>query len=1142
MPCAACGSALPTQAKFCPNCGAKVVDPEPASAPAASAPTPRQERRLLTVLFGDLVGFTSASDGADPEDIRARVRPFQDLVRREVARTGGTVARVVGDGVMVVWGYPTALEDDAPRAIRAALAIRDGVPGLGADMHVRLGINSGEAVVTFGSDDERADDAMGDSVNVAARLASAAPIDGIVVGESTATLAGSRLRAESLAPLTLKGKAEPVPAFLVLGLADDRMVVGATRFVGRSTELSALRGARASAETDRGLVRVLLTGEPGIGKSRLIAELRRDASVRDVLWLTGRCRPDAGAPGWALGEIVKTLAGIGDDDTSDAALVKLEAIVPTETPERGWVRDRLAQLAGAMGGAAPSADELGRVWAAFLGAIAAGRTVVVQIEDLHWADTELLDVLTGSGFGGVRTAAVLLLSARPEVLDVRPDLAASCQVHLALLALAADDGDALVASLAEGLGLAPEDRLRVVARSGGNPLFATELVRLLAQGRPPAGGSGRPLLPETVQAVIAARLDLLSAETRAVARDAAVVGANFWRGAVAALGPLGGASASSVGTTQAAFDELIRLEFIRPRRDSTLPGDAEYAFRHALVRDVAYGQLTRADRAVRHALAASWLADRAGPDRGDLAGIVADHDLRALDLAGAAATLVNTEALREHAWTYLMRAGRFAASIDVRAAVERYRAANEIAARPEAGLEALVQLAAAESDAGNYVDAVRTAERAMLVAVELGDGDAMASLHLVRGRARRPSGDVAWSDDVRQALDLLDPASPSPVLIDAYAMQTLVEMIDGSGAGLLVWADKAIAAADLLGIPPPAGAIGRRGFARAMLGDRGGEDDLRLAIDLARASGDSVGLANAVSDLGGAFVYRGDTPAVEAQVRECLEITRVRGLRGLEGVTLYNLAHVERVQGRFDEALATLDAAEAVVDAGQDRVRPYLVDCERAFTFESRGDIEAADALVAGLAERVPGATWTSALAALEVLAAARREDPVALRHAFERVYLQEAEDDLDPAEAITYLPVARAAISVGATDVAEAIRATISAKSAMGAAILDGVDGLVLAASGALAAAHAALGRAIAFWDAAGFRPEGAEARMALAASLASGGGQEEAGALLRAAGAAWSEMAAPRRAEACLASLADLEMGGGVTSPAADGRGLDR
>jgi tetratricopeptide (TPR) repeat protein len=284
-------------------------------------------------------------------------------------------------------------------------------------------------------------------------------------------------------------------------------------------------------------------------------------------------------------------------------------------------------------------------------------------------------------------------------------------------------------------------------------------------------------------------------------------------------------------------------------------------------------------------------------------------------------------------------------------------------------------------------------------------------------------------------------------------------------------------------------------------------------------------LANAISDLGGAYVYRGDMRGAEAQVHECLEIARGRGLRGIEAVTLYNLAHVLRVEGRLDEALATLDEAATVAEAGQDLVRPFLIDCERASTFASRGDVEAAEALVASLAKRVPGEGWFSALASLDVAAAARRGDVAAVRVGFERVYLQEAEEDLDPAEAITYLPVARAAISVGATDLAVAIRATVSTRSAIGAAIHAALDGLVLAASGSHARAGAALRRSIEFWDSAGFRPEAAEARVALARTLAAVGETEEAGALVRAAGAAWSAMDAPRRAAECAAQLAELE-----------------
>jgi class 3 adenylate cyclase/tetratricopeptide (TPR) repeat protein len=1089
------------------------------SAPA----TPRHERRLLTVLFGDLVGFTSASDGADPEDIRARVRPFQDLVRREVGRTGGTVARVVGDGVMVVWGYPTAQEDDAPRAIRAALAIRDGVTALGDDMHVRLGINSGEAVVAFGSDDERADDAMGDAVNVAARLASAAPIDGIVVGEATATLAGPALRAESLAPLSLKGKAEPVPAFLVLGLASGRDAIGAGPFVGRGSELALLRDACATADTEGGTIRVLVTGEPGVGKSRLIAEIRRERlAAGSTLWLIGRCRADASAPAWALGEIVKGLAGIADDETTADALAKVEQLVPAGTVERDWIRDRLAQLAGAAGGTAPSADELGRVWAAFLEAIAGGRTIVLQIEDVHWADAELIAILLGTAIGSGHAAVVLLLTGRPEVLDTQPTLAAACRLHLSLSPLPADDSDELISTLAAGLDLAPADRLLMVGRSGGNPLFAGELVRLVAQGRLGApAASGAALLPETVQAVIAARLDLLSPEHRSAARDAAVVGASFWRGAIEALGRVDGGSSDAIDE---ALQELVRLEFIRPRRETTLPGDAEYAFRHALVRDVAYGQLTRRDRAVRHAATAAWLAERAGPERGDLAGIVADHDLRALELAGATADTIDQQAVREHAWGYLMQAGTFASSVDARAAAARYRAAARVATRSDARLDALERLAAAELDAGSYADSVATADQGLQLAAELGRIESKGSLHLVRARARRPIGHETWFDDVRAAIDLLEAGPPTPTLVDAYAMQTLVEMMEGSGAALLNWADKAIAVAERLGIAPPAGALGRRGFARAMLGDPGGEDDLRRAIHIARREGDSHALANAVSDLGGAFVYRGDMAGAEAQVIEALDIARTRGLWGVEAQCLFNLAYVARVGGRFEETFARLEAVGAAVDGSQDRVRPFLVEYERAMAFESRGDTEIVDAMVAGISQSLPGQGWTTPAAMLEMLSAAHRGDAAAVRTAFEGVYLQQAEGDIDAADAINYPALARAAIAVGAIDIVERIRASVATRSRFGAAVESALHGLALAAAGLHVDSIPALRRAIAFMDAAGYRPEGAQLRAGLARSLAVIGQQAAAASALREASAAWQDMGAPGRVAECTAQLAAL------------------
>ncbi|HEX2626700.1 MAG TPA: adenylate/guanylate cyclase domain-containing protein, partial [Candidatus Limnocylindrales bacterium] len=263
MACPSCAAPLPAGAKFCPECGTRI-------APATR--TIRHERRLLTVLFADLVGFTAASDQADPEDVRARVRPFHALVRTAVGATGGVVARVVGDGVMAVWGYPIAREDDARRAIEAALRIRDGLPTAGDDLHARIGVNTGEAVVAFGSEEEDADDAMGDAVNVAARLASNAAPDSILVGSVTRALAADAMVFEDLEPIRVKGKAEAVPVARVVGRATAPGPQESSAFVGRVAEVDSLVDGLRSVASEGGLRRVLVVGEPGIGKSRLIGE------------------------------------------------------------------------------------------------------------------------------------------------------------------------------------------------------------------------------------------------------------------------------------------------------------------------------------------------------------------------------------------------------------------------------------------------------------------------------------------------------------------------------------------------------------------------------------------------------------------------------------------------------------------------------------------------------------------------------------------------------------------------------------------------------------------------------------------------------------------------------------------------------
>ncbi len=1133
MLCASCGSPLPAGARFCSQCGASTLTGGATAAPVGEAavaePVARHERRVLTVLFGDLVGFTSISDGADPEDVRARVRPFHDLVRREVARGGGTVARVVGDGVMVVWGYPVAREDDAARAIRTAIAIGDGLARSGLDLHARFGINTGEAVVAFGSNDERADDAMGDAVNVASRLAAAAPIDGVVIGEATARLAGSALEADPLPPLTLKGKAEPVPALLVRRMADTAVTAPPAPFVGRRSELETIAAAFSDADSGHRAVTVLISGEPGIGKSRLLAEARA-ALPEDRLagWLVGRCRPDAGAPAWAFGELVRAWAEIADDATPAAALARIETRLPGDVAERAWVRDRLGQLVGVVAGAAPSTEELARVLGAFLGAVADSRTIVVEIEDVHWADPELVDLLAGSTLRSMATSALIVATARPEALATHPTLAAIDGPRIHLAPLGSVDGEELVTRLAGGLDLDPTARTEILARSGGNPLFAGELVRLIAQDRAgrATASTDRQLLPDTVQAVIAARLDLLDAETRALARDAAVVGASFWRGALQALGAL---HPERAGTGEDAIDtgltELVRLEFVAASPDSNLPGDAEYAFRHALVRDVAYGQLTRPDRAARHAAAGRWLADAAGPDRDDLASIVADHDLRALELSSQSGLPVDA-GLAEHAFRSLMRAGRHAAALDARAAIERYRAAGRVAPDEATRLDAFRRLATVLIDGGDYSDAFATIDAGLRLAEALLTPEAEGALYLTRARARRTQGDSDWAADITLAIRLLESIPPTMTLAEACAYQTLVEMTQGSGAALIRWADRAIEIAGTLGQAPPPSALARRGFTRAMLGDADGAHDLERAVELARAGGDSIGLANAVSDLGGAYACRGDMPRVEACVRESIAIARARGLPGAEALGRENLGHFLRVQGRFEEAFAALDGAREISVAIGDRVRPFTVERDRALAFESMGEYEASDAAGLSLREAIPGPDWDGVVATVDVLSAGRRGDEAGVRDAFAGVFLQDGEGDVDIGDAISYLPVARAAISVGARDIVARILTTVATNSAFGAALHDTLEGLVLSAEAQLAAAEAPLVRGIVFWDMAGYGPEAAHARSVLADCLAGiPARRNEAVGLLREAIAAWTRCGAPVRVAEGEAALARLE-----------------
>ncbi|HEV2871253.1 MAG TPA: adenylate/guanylate cyclase domain-containing protein, partial [Actinomycetota bacterium] len=424
--CSACGQDNPDGFRFCGACGA----------PLATARPARLERKVVTVLFCDLVGFTARSDQADPEDVGALLRPYHARLRAEIERLGGTLDKFVGDGVMAVFGAPVAHEDDPERAVRCALGMLTAIEEINQahpslDLAVRIGITTGEALVRLGPD-QRSEGVVGDVVNTASRLEGVAPAGGVVVGEATFRATRRLFDYQELAPVKVKGKADPVPVWRLEG-ARSRTGIEAVRragtpFVGRQVELDLLKGLFEQTLADRVVRLVTVVGEPGVGKSRFVTELATsiDDRLELIAWRQGRCLPYGdGITFWALGEIVKAQAGILESDPSSEVSAKLEAAVADLLPdpsERGWLRERLAPLVGIAGPDAVKAEraELFAAWQRFVEAIAASRPLVLVIEDLHWADQAMLEFLEHLVARSADLPLLIVATARPELMERQP--------------------------------------------------------------------------------------------------------------------------------------------------------------------------------------------------------------------------------------------------------------------------------------------------------------------------------------------------------------------------------------------------------------------------------------------------------------------------------------------------------------------------------------------------------------------------------------------------------------------------------------------------------------------------------------------------------------------------------------------------
>jgi class 3 adenylate cyclase/tetratricopeptide (TPR) repeat protein len=958
--CAACGQLNPEIARFCLACGAPV---ELKAGPVA------EERKTVTVLFCDLVGFTAASDQADPEDVRARIRPYHARMRQVVEGFGGTVEKFIGDAVMAVFGAPVAHEDDPERAIRAGLRILEAVedlneadPGLG--LAVRVGVETGEAVVVLGALPELGEGLVtGDVVNTASRLQGAAPVGGVLAGPGTYAGTKDVFDYQPLNPLTLKGKDAPVPVFHALA-ARARLGTEVTRslatpMVGRQIDLGIVTGAFQKAVQEAAVQLVVVAGEPGVGKSRLVAELLSfvDAWPEPVRWRQGRCLPyGEGITFWALGEILKAEAGILDTDPPGLAAAKIDAIIPEDAPDAPWLRARLRPLAGLP---APEAgrEENFAAWRAWIELLAEFRPTVLVVEDLHWADAALLDFLEHLADHVEGVPLLLVATARPELFGKAPTWAASARnlARVNLRPLGPAETARLISNLLGSAVLPAEVQQAILDRSGGNPLYAEQFARLLQDQqiltRAGAGWRLDPAaeipLPPGVQGLIAARLDTLTAERKRMLHDAAVVGKVFWSGAVADMGGHGEAE------VRAVLHELARTELIRPARRSSMAGQAEYCFAHALIREVCYAQIPRAGRAECHQRAAAWIEAVAGDRAADYAEILAAHYTTALSLAQAAKDPRAGE-LAASAARYLMLAGDRALGIDVAAAERHYATALQLTSGtgPERA-ELLARHADALRQRARFTEAVRAYEQAIELFRARGDVVSMARAmdSYVFVFSELPDPKLMVRTLSADALALVEPLGPSPALVQALAVEAGVRMVSGEYREAIEHADRALTLAAHLGLPEPARALGFRGVARVDGGDAGGLEDMRHACDVATAQGLGHDVAMLYNNLGYAmWLVEGPRRFLEL----AREGSRFGKRRGIEDVALFidaNTVGALADLGSLDEAMGLAEElAPRLEDAGS-ATSLLKVRSAQLRALHLRGEHEAAAGLGQWVAE-----------------------------------------------------------------------------------------------------------------------------------------------------------------------------------------------
>ena len=882
------------------------------------------ERKLATVLFVDIVGSSQLVTGSDPEIVRRRVTQFFERVSHCVEIHGGIVEKFAGDAVLAAFGIPQAHEDDAERAARAGLAMRDAVRELGFE--ARIGIEAGEVVV----DQSDSTFATGEAVNLAARLQQVAKPGEILVGPTAHRLSRGRLLAEDAGPLELKGMGAALRAWRVMSVLDTARPQVSAPMVGRGSELELLENTFARTLRDGRAHLFTIYGEPGVGKSRLAREFVDSVDGASVL--TGRCLPyGEGITYWPLAEMIKAATGIADDEPLDEAFEKLRACCEDDA-----VADLIGLAAGLLDAVEGDRSPEEIAWAAreVMSTLGDAQPLVLFFEDIHWAEEPMLDLIEHLA-DWVRAPLLILCLARPELLDVRAGWGGgrvrSTAIELEPLSEAESEElvEALVADLEEPLPL-PKSLLD---RTEGNPLFVEETIRMLVEG----GDSER--VPDTLQAMIAARIDHLAPDAKTLLQKAAVVGRVFWQGAIEHLAP--GIEIEPL------LDDLLLREFILREPRSSISGERAFRFKHMLIREVAYAGLSKQSRAQQHRRFAEWLKERAGEELLEIRAHHLDHAALLVtelegsppdDLAGEAAAALTTAGKRalareqyKTARKLLVRAVELEPTLERRyyaaravwrlgdltaIGVEMEKVRSEAVATGDARMEALALTTLGDAvlrQTGDTVRAQELIDRALELQGEETDADAHFESLLVRVGIGIARGSMA------EGLPYIEQAFTVALAAGRKDLQTIAAQALAQAHIVRLELDKAERLIDkALELAGESGSPRARGSAHLTLGwllrMRYDYDGAEAAYSVARESFGEIGhatlLAASLSRLADVAFQRGEPQQAEKLTREAIRLLAPLGQHGELAEAQADLAVALAEQGKVDEAERFIAEAE----------------------------------------------------------------------------------------------------------------------------------------------------------------------------------------------------------------------------------------